>query len=550
MFKSKVGTVVTKQDKSRILKFDFLVIGSGLAGLVYALDVAKKGRVAIVTKREITESNTAYAQGGIAAVTSDDDSFDLHMKDTINAGHSLCRGEAVKILVENGPAAVEHLVELGARFTRNDNGPASGLDLHREGGHSKRRIVHAADVTGREIGRALVDAVKAEPNITLFENHIAIDLVLRSKIEDSSQTQDRVVGAFALSPEKGDVKTILAPITFLAAGGCGKVYLYTSNPDISSGDGIAMAFRAGARTSNMEFMQFHPTCLYHPRAKSFLVSEAVRGEGGLLRLMDGSAFMESYHHMGCLAPRDIVARAIDTEMKKRGDNHVYLDVTHLADFRIRERFPNICRTLKSYGFDMTKEMIPVVPAAHYICGGVDVDLWGRTSLPGLFAGGENACTGVHGANRLASNSLLEAVVFPRRAAQKSMEEWEPLNVKPAKPWTSGNAVDSDEQVVITQNWDEIRRTMWNYVGIVRSNKRLVRARHRMEILDQEIRQYYFDFLVTSDLIELRNIATCADLIIESAMLRKESRGLHYNIDYPKENKNPRETFIRPAGVRT
>ncbi|MFQ5432628.1 MAG: L-aspartate oxidase, partial [Nitrospinota bacterium] len=345
---------------SKVFNFDFIVIGSGIAGLTYALEVAKKGRVAVITKAEVNESNTAYAQGGIAAVTTEDDSFELHMEDTLRAGQSLCRTKAVKLLVENGPDAIRQLIEFGARFTRAEAGAAGKFDLHREGGHSKRRIFHAADLTGREIGRALSETAQTEKNITILERHTAIDLVLKSKIEDSPQEEERVVGAFVLAPG-GNVKTFIAPVTFLAAGGCGKVYLYTSNPDIASGDGIAAAYRAGARIANMEFMQFHPTCLYHPPAKSFLISEAVRGEGGLLRLMDGSTFMENYHPMGCLAPRDIVARAIDTEMKKRGDDHVNLDVTHLGEKKLREKFPNIYETLKGYGFDMAKEMIPVVP---------------------------------------------------------------------------------------------------------------------------------------------------------------------------------------------
>ena len=527
------------------MEFDFLVIGSGLAGLTFALEASKKGRVALITKSELRESNTLYAQGGISAVMASDDSFELHVEDTLRAGQGLCREEAVRLVVENGPAVIEHLSGYGARFTQEAGDESGRLSLHREGGHTKRRIVHAADFTGREVGRALTEAVKQMAGISLFENHTAIDLVLKSKMEDRPGDPERVAGAFVLAPREGGiVKTFIAPVTFLSAGGCGKVYLYTSNPDIASGDGIAMALRAGARIANMEFMQFHPTCLYHPQAKSFLISEAVRGEGGLLRLMDGGTFMEKYHPMGCLAPRDVVARAIDTEMKKRGDDHVYLDVTHLDPARVREKFPNIHRTLGEFGFDMTADLIPVVPAAHYICGGIDVDLWGRTSLPGLYASGENACTGVHGANRLASNSLLEAVVFSLRAAQKAVEEFEPVELNIVRPWSSGDAVDSDEEVVIAQNWDEIRRLMWNYVGILRSNKRLARARKRMEILKQEIGEYYRDFTVTSDLVELRNITACADLIIESAMRRRESRGLHYNIDYPETNEGPpAETFL-------
>jgi len=530
--------------KSPVLKFDFVVVGSGLAGLTFALDAAKKGTVAVITKRAIDVATTSFAQGGIAAVWADDDSFAVHMQDTITAGAGLCREDAVKVLVENGPASIERLIELGAKFTHMKKDPSSPLSLRQEGGHSRRRIVHAADLTGREIERALIEAVKAEKNITLFEDHTAIDLVLKSRIEGSLDENESVVGVFVLSPEFGQVKTFIAPITYLATGGAGKVYLYTSNPDISTGDGIAMAYRAGANIANMEFMQFHPTCLYHPEAKSFLISEAVRGEGGLLRLMDGSTFMEHYHKLGCLAPRDIVARAIDAEMKKRGYDYIYLDVTHLEGFRVREEFPNIYRTLLEYGIDMTKEMIPVVPAAHYICGGIDVDTWGRTSLPGLYAGGENACTGVHGANRLASNSLLEALVFSHRAAQKALEEWKPAEISIKNPWTTGNAVNSDEQIVIAQNWDEIRRLMWSYVAIHRSNKRLERAKRRMELLHEEIREYYHDFIVIADLVELRNIATCASLIIESAMKRRESRGLHSNMDYPdKLPGKPLETTI-------
>ncbi len=514
-----------------------------MAGILFALDAAKKGTVAVITKREVSEGSTNYAQGGIAAVWADDDSFELHIADTLKAGGGLCREPAVKVMVENGPRAIESLIKMGVRFTAGSRG-SSSLDLHKEGGHSRRRIIHSADFTGREIERCLVAKMKSNSNITVFEDHAAIDLILKSKITGESNAGERVVGVFALPPGSREVKSFLAPATFLAAGGAGKVYLYTSNPDIASGDGIAMAYRAGAKVANMEFMQFHPTCLYHAEAKSFLVSEAVRGEGGTLKLMDGSTFMEKYHPMGCLAPRDVVAKAIDVEMKKSGNDFVYLDVTGLGKKTIQKKFPTIYKTLLKYGIDMATEMIPVVPAAHYICGGIDVDLWGRSSLPGLYAGGENSCTGVHGANRLASNSLLEAVVFSKRAAGKALEEWERLDIEIKNPWSSGDAVDPDEQVIITLNWDEIRRLMWSYVGIVRSNKRLKRAKTRMEILKKEIREYYWDFKVTSDLVELRNIATCASLIIESAAARKESRGLHYNIDFPKRgSKEPKDTFL-------
>ena len=534
--------------KPDVQRFDFIVVGSGLAGLVFALDAAKNGTVAVLTKRDMSESNTRYAQGGIAAVTSFDDSFDLHLRDTLLAGDGLCREDAVRVLVEGGPAAIEYLSGLGAKFTRADSSRTSPLDLHSEGGHSKRRVVHRDDLTGREIERALIKAAGKEKNITVFEYHTAIDLVLRSRMEGGTRGAEEVIGAFALDVNAGKVRTFLAPATFLATGGCGKVYLYTSNPDVASGDGIAMAFRAGVRIANMEFMQFHPTIVYHPQLKSFLISEAVRGEGAVLRLVSGETFMEKDHPMGCLATRDVVARAIDTEMKRRGDEHVLLDATKIGAKKVREKFPNIHRTLLGVGMDMTKEMIPVVPAAHYISGGIDVDLWGRASVNGLYAGGENACTGVHGANRLASNSLLEAVVFSRRAARKAVEEWTPLRVRTANPWSSGNATDSDEQVVITQNWDEIRRVMWNYVGILRSDKRLVRARRRIKLFAEEIREYYRNFLVTSDLVELRNITACADLIIKSALKRRESRGLHYNMDHPLKERKPKETVIvRPVG---
>ncbi|MBI3794312.1 MAG: L-aspartate oxidase [Nitrospinae bacterium] len=536
------------KNSGEVLRFDFIVVGSGLAGLVFALDVAKKGAVAVLTKREVKESNTLYAQGGIAAVTSGDDSFDLHVRDTLQSGAGLCREEAVKVLVEGGPSAIEYLSNLGAMFTRSNASPTSPLDLHREGGHSTRRVVHTEDLTGKELERALITAVKAEKNIKIFENHTAIDMVLRSKMEGEKNGVEEVIGVFALDTSAGEVRTFMAPATFLATGGCGKVYLYTSNPDVSSGDGMAMAYRAGARITNMEFMQFHPTIVYHPALNSFLISEAVRGEGAVLRLINGKTFMENYHPMASLATRDVVARAIDTEMKRRGDEFVYLDATGIGAEKIREKFPNICKTLLDIGIDMTREFIPVVPAAHHICGGVDVDLFGRTSIKGLYAGGENACTGVHGANRLASNSLLEAVVFPRRAAQKVIEEWGPLNVRCNNPWSSGDATDSDEQVVITQNWDEVRRLMWNYVGIVRSDKRLVRAQRRIKLFADEIKEYYRNFLVTSDLIELRNITACAELIIESALQRRESRGLHYNLDYPFLLPDAKETnVVHPVG---
>jgi L-aspartate oxidase len=529
------------------IRTDFLVIGSGVAGLLFALKVCKYGSVAVITKRDCEESSTKYAQGGIASVMAADDSYDLHIRDTLEAGAGLCNEDAVKLVVEKGPERIRELIELGAQFTLREGNSLRGhdniidvLDLGREGGHSKRRIVHAADFTGAEIVRALVDAVSKNDNIKVYENHIVIDLITMGKLNSSVEIgseDDAVIGAYALERGNGEIKSFLSKITLLATGGAGKVYLYTSNPDIATGDGIAMSYRAGVKIANMEFIQFHPTCLYHPVAKSFLVSEAVRGEGGILRLKDSSTFMENYHPLSCLAPRDIVARAIDFEMKRSGDDCVYLDITHLEGYRIRERFPTIYKNCLSFGIDITKTPISVVPAAHYTCGGVITDLYGKTSIKRLYASGEVACTGVHGANRLASNSLLEALVFSERAASVAFKEMKDtsFDILSVPPWDKGNAVDSDESVVVSNNWDEIRRTMWNYVGIVRSNKRLNRAKRRIDILLEEIREYYWNFIITGDLIELRNIATVADIIIQCAMMRKESRGLHYNIDHPQRD---------------
>ncbi|HEX3720790.1 MAG TPA: L-aspartate oxidase [Verrucomicrobiae bacterium] len=531
--------------------FDFLVLGSGIAGLSFALKVAPMGRVAIVTKKSRAESNTNYAQGGIAAVTSREDSFARHVADTLEAGAGLCHEDVVRTIVEEGPARIAELIDLGMKFSEREVNGERELDLGREGGHSKRRILHAKDVTGREIERALLAAVAAQPNIEIFENHLAIDLITSHKVGAQTnvpQGENRCLGAYVLDKNRNSVETFSARAVLLATGGCGKVYLYTTNPDIATGDGVAMAFRAGAPVANMEFIQFHPTCLYSPKAKSFLISEAVRGEGGVLKNIEGVEFMDRYHPLKSLAPRDVVARAIDNEMKKSGADFVLLDITRKpADF-IVERFPNIYSTCLQFGIDITREPIPVVPAAHYQCGGVVTGVDGRTEIAGLYAVGEVACTGLHGANRLASNSLLEALVCAHRAAMRLRETPLPKNDLPLPPWQPGHAHNLDELVVINHNWNEIRRMMWDYVGIVRTNKRLERARSRIANLQEEIQEYYWDFIVTSDLLELRNIATVAELIITSALRRPESRGLHYNLDYP--NADPawaqRDTILRKS----
>ncbi len=515
------------------IKSDFLVIGSGIAGLSFALKAAKCGTVSLVTKREIRESATYYAQGGIAAVLGPDDSFEDHINDTLVAGAGLCDPKIVALTVKDGPARILELITLGARFSTKREGEEQRLDLGMEGCHSNRRIVHAGDFTGIEVENALVKAVLENPNIAVFENRIAVDLITHSKFVDDSG-EEAVWGAYVLDKDTGKIGSFLARSTLLATGGAGKVYIYTTNPDVATGDGVAMAWRAGAPVVNMEFMQFHPTCLYHSKAKNFLISEALRGEGGILRLKNGEAFMARHHKMADLAPRDIVARAIDYELKQSGDDCVFLDMTSNSPGFIKERFPNIHENCLKFGIDMTKDLIPVVPAAHYTCGGIKTDSDGRTGLRGLYAIGECASTGLHGANRLASNSLLEGLVFADRAANAACALLDKEVEIPAIPeWQTGGAVNSDEAVIISQNWDEVRRFMWNYVGIVRSDKRLERARRRMKNLKEEINEYYWDFTMTSDLVELRNVATIAELIIKSASKRKESRGLHYNLDYPE-----------------
>ena len=502
---------------------DFLVLGSGIAGLLSAHKLSSLGTVHIVTKKEAAESNTNYAQGGIASVMGAGDSFESHFKDTLSAGAGLCDEEIVRLVVEEGPPRVRELAELGVRFTERQD----AIDLGLEAGHSQRRILHAGDITGREIERALLETCRSNPRIKFFENHFAVNLI--------RDPQGRARGAYALDRGSGEIHAFSAMATALATGGAGKVYLYTTNPDIASGDGMAMAYRAGATLANMEFVQFHPTCLYHPKAKSFLISEALRGEGGRLVLKNGKAFMSQYSPQAELAPRDVVARAIDAELKKTGEECVFLDMTHKSREFLRSRFPNIYRKVLDFGIDMAREPIPVVPAAHFFCGGVRVDRWGATDIPRLFAAGETANTGLHGANRLASNSLLEGCVFAHRIYLHLKEQGRALRIADYEPppWNPGKAVALDEAVVISQNWDEIRRLMWNYVGIVRTDKRLERALRRMELLNAEIEHYYWNFLLTPDLIELRNIAVVATAVIVSAMRRKESRGLHYNLDTPR-----------------
>ncbi|RLB31285.1 MAG: L-aspartate oxidase [Deltaproteobacteria bacterium] len=530
---------------------DYLVIGSGIAGLSFALESARSGTVAIVTKRDPQETSTNYAQGGIASVLDPEDQPELHIKDTLESGDGLCKEDVVKMVVREGPARVQELIGLGVNFTRQ-SGPEKKLDLGMEGGHSRRRIVHAKDHTGQEVEKVLLERAREQPNITIYDNHMAIDLITKSKLIKRgiviSETRETCWGAYVLDVKTNQVKTFLARVTVLATGGAGKVYLYTSNPDIASGDGVAIGYRAGVKVANMEFVQFHPTCLHHPMAKSFLISEAVRGEGGILLDSKGNRFMEKYHPLKELAFRDIVARSIDLELKKSGDECVYLDISHKPAAFIKERFPHIYHTCLKYQIDITKEPIPVVPAAHYMCGGLLTDKNGLTNIDNLYAIGEVACTGLHGANRLASNSLLEALVFAKRAAKSASEDLAanrniPLSKAPL--WDSGSATDSEESVVVTHNWDEIRRFMWNYVGIVRTNKRLARARSRVQIIQEEIKEYYWNFIVTSDLLELRNLAQVAELIITCASLRKESRGLHYNLDYPHQDNEhwKRDTVI-------
>lgn len=507
---------------------DVLVIGSGAAGLSLALHLASHCEVAVLSKVSLTEGSTFYAQGGISAVLGDSDSIESHVADTLDAGAGLCDQDAVRFTVENSRAAIEWLLELGVPFTRSPGDNSFDLHLTREGGHSVRRVAHADDATGKAVETTLDKQARNHERISLYEHHIAVDLITR-EIKGSK----KCVGAYVLDRESGKVEVFRSRFVILATGGASKVYLYTSNPDVSTGDGVAMAWRAGCRVGNMEFMQFHPTCLYHPQAKSFLITEAVRGEGGHLLLPDGSRFMERFDKRMELAPRDIVARAIDHEMKRLGIDNVYLDISHKPKDFIIEHFPTVYAQCLQYGIDMTRDPLPVVPAAHYTCGGVVTNLEARTDIPGLYAVGEVTCTGLHGANRLASNSILECLVFAKAAADDIIKALDtPVYEGEIASWDASQVTDSDEHVVVTHNWDELRRFMWDYVGIVRTDKRLARAKHRVDLLNHEIYEYYSNFTVTSDLIELRNLAQVADLIIQSAMLRHESRGLHFTRDFP------------------
>lgn len=533
---------------SQHFQHDVLVIGSGAAGLTLALTLPSHLKIAVLSKGELSQGSTFWAQGGVAAVLDDTDTVESHVEDTLVAGAGLCREDAVKFTVEHSREAIQWLIEQGVPFTRDhEPGREDGsfeFHLTREGGHSHRRIIHAADATGAAIFNALLEQARQRPNIELLSQRVAVDLITEQKLGMDGQ---RCLGAYVLDRSTGEVDTFSARFTVLASGGASKVYLYTSNPDGNSGDGIAMAWRAGCRVGNLEFNQFHPTCLYHPQAKSFLITEALRGEGALLRLPNGERFMPRFHPLGELAPRDVVARAIDHEMKRLGIDYVYLDISHKPAEFIREHFPTVYERCLDFGIDITCEPIPVVPAAHYTCGGVLVDSQGRTDVPNLYAIGETTFTGLHGANRMASNSLLECFVYARSAAADILAELPKAQTLVALPcWDASQVTDSDEDVIIAHNWDELRRFMWDYVGIVRTNKRLARAQHRVRLLLDEIDEFYSNYKVSRDLIELRNLAQVAELIILSAMQRHESRGLHYTLDYPDLLPEARDTILAPS----
>ena len=512
-----------------------LIAGSGIAGLSAAIHFSEFSNVILLAKSSIDECNTRYAQGGIATVWSNDDSFQEHIQDTLDAGAGLCHDDSVEACVKEGPARIQELIQWGVEFSKDD----VGYSLHQEGGHHKRRILHSQDFTGLAIEEALVKKVKSIPNIKILERHMVVDLIMEGKLNSQSHSNSlgECLGAYVLNCETNEVIPLASDLTILASGGAGKVYLYTTNPDLATGDGIAVAYRAGARIANLEFMQFHPTALFHPNAKSFLITEALRGEGAILRNLQGEDFMPSYHEMGSLAPRYVVSQSIDKELKKTGDSHVWLDLRHMDESAFQEKFPQVYQACRSFGINVPQEMIPVVPAAHYMCGGILTDLHAQTSVKGLLAIGEVACTGLHGANRLASNSLLEGAVYAKRAADHAREylvKHSPIsNAKPLPAWDTGRAVDIEEQIDIAATWREIRTLMWNYVGIVRSDRRLRRARERLALIRHEVNEDYWKFKLSRDLVELRNLLIVAELIVECAIRRKESRGLHLNVDYPE-----------------
>ena len=519
---------------------DYFVVGSGMSGLMSALHLSAYGHVIVATKGKLQDCNTNFAQGGICCVMDPTDTFDKHARDTMIAGAWLGKTEVVHEICEHAPEGIQDLIECGVKFAKKADG---SWDLTREGGHSARRILHAGDITGERCEAGMIRTVKKHPEIEIHEETIVIDLIMTRRL--GLKGENRCVGAYVMDKKTGEIYAVRTPNTILATGGCGKVYLYTCNPDTATGDGIALAWRAGAKIENMEFIQFHPTCLYHPKAKRFLISEAVRGEGAVLVNRHGKEFMQKYDPRGSLAPRDIVARSIDSEMKRTGDDCMFLDIRHKGRKYLQTRFPNIYMKCMEFGVDMAKDLIPIVPAAHYTCGGIQATTDGRTSIVGLSAVGECACTGLHGANRLASNSLMEALVCARLTAARLGPHPEKFGRKaPVIPaWKIGNAVPPDEAVLVAHMWDEIRRLMWDYVGIVRTNKRLARAAHRIRMIRREIHDYYFRYLVTPDTLELRNLAVCAELIIKSAQKRHESRGLHFTLDYPRMSKKVKQTVI-------